>query len=371
MKNQTISMVIAVLLAVPAVSHAQSRAEALKPHLDRVWNRWADLPAQYRKQNKPTLERYLGLFTTGNGFTWNREWADFARSMGPEFAPFYADVVEAMKVAEAIEAGFPDPDDKLPQIAQAIFGHTPTNALLFVHNDVFETILLLQQQNGTRPDILLINSSRLMDQSYMKVVLDRYPQELTFKPTDISKTVFNTALRRKEQGDADFQDLRVVDGKVHADGIQLVNSLAVLMMQEISRSLPQKPAAFLPSLHKPEPVHAWRHLHSAGMFFAWQKPSRTSSPSEIIAEWQSLLDSAAPAGSPVHGEMANAIGQSVHAAAGIFDANGKKDVADNLFRIWDQRVKSVTMVSGRDIVIDEHGKMVQQDKSSVRGKPRH
>jgi hypothetical protein len=285
--------------------------------------------------------------------------------MGSDFRPFYADVIEAMKVAEAYEAAFPYPQEKLQEVADAILASTPTNALLFVHNDVFETILLLQQQKGGRGDILLVNSSRLMDQSYVQIILDRYPGDLRFEPTEMSKRVFAVARERKDRGDVEFRDLRVEGEIVHADGVQVVNSLILLMMQDIGRCVVDRPVLFLPSLHTPEPVDAWRSLENVGLFFRWGEPSARPG-SDPIAEWQSLLDAAAPAGALLHNEMAEACAQSLYAAIGIFAAQGQKDVAGRLLGMWDQRGRTVVVVQGKEIVIGKDGKMVRQDKSSVR-----
>jgi len=368
MKHHNFLTLAAILLATPTLCHSQTRAEALKPHLDRVWNRWAELPSPYRKQHRSTLAQYLGHFTTSNGSMWNHGWTGFTRSMGPEFAPFYADVVEAMKVAEAYESSFPDPKEKLPKIADALFENIPTNALFFVHNDVFETILLLRQEKGKRGDVLLVNSSRLMYPSYIQILLDRYPMDFQFKQGEISKAVINAALQFKDEGNAEFRDLHVVNGKVRSGGLQLATSLSFIMIQEISRSVSVRPVVFMPSLQKPGPVQAWRSLHGSGMFFTWKKPSANTAR-DPISEWQTLLDAVAPVGESLHGGMANAFGQSVHAAVGIADAQRRKQFSDRLLRMWGQRTKDVTMVSSRNIVIDEEGKMVQQDKSNVRGKP--
>ena len=348
------------LLVISTSCYAQSRTQALKPHINRIWNHWSNLPAEYKKQHRVTLENYLALFTKSNGYTWNREWSQFSSSMGSIFQPLYSDVIEAMKVAEAFEACFPNPEQKIENIAETIFKYTPANAVLFIHNDVLETILLIRQQAGVRPDVLIINSSRIMDRSYMQIILDRYAEELAFEETELLKNVFNIASQRKAVGDAEFQGLKGKGERFSAEGPQLLNALSFLMMQEIGKKIPNRPVMFLPSCSSYEPICAWRNLGNTGIFFTWKKTSISSE--NIMIEWENLLDAAAPSGSPVHEEMANAIGQSIYTAADILNTQGQKDVSEKLLEVWGQRVKSIAMVLGRDIKISKEKKMVQQIK---------
>ncbi len=361
MKRRIVPFLAIAMIAATAPCLAQTRAEALRPHLDRIRARWANLPAEYQARHRAMLDRYLGEFETANGFTWNRAWPAFARSMGPQFPPFYADVFEAMKVAEAFEAGFPDPAKRLPGIAGAILGQVPTNALLFVHNDILETVLLLQQQSGTRRDVLLFNSSRLMDPSYLTVALDRCSKDLAVRPSEISKAVAAAALRRRDQGDSEFAEVHVKDDRVvRAAGVQLVDALGLLAMREIAGFAPRRPALILPSRRQPEPVQAWSALHRSGLLFTWQSPSQDGPPDDIVQLWQPLIDAAAPAGATVHGEMVNALGLTVMAAADILTARDRKAEADPLLRMWENRRKGLAIVASQDILIDPRGAMLQR-----------
>src|ERR1022692_4920982 len=132
MIRQSFALVLLNVFMSLVQCHAVSREEALKPQLDRVWSLWKKLPADYQERKEQTLEDYLSLFTTTNGFTWNRQCTAFLNSMGPEFVPLRADLIEAMKVAEAYEAGFPNPEERLPGVADVIFERVPNSALLFV-----------------------------------------------------------------------------------------------------------------------------------------------------------------------------------------------------------------------------------------------
>lgn len=357
MKIKTLLLASLALLATSTSCYAESREQALKPHINKVWDHWSDFPAEYKRLHQATLKSYLDLFTTSNGYTWNREWQRFTSEMGPEFQPLYSDVIETMKVAEAFETCFPNAEQKIDNIAGVIFNNTPTNALLFIHNDVLETILFIKQQTGFRDDVLIINSSRMMDNSYMKIVQGRYPEHLMFSVTNLSQQVFDIAEQRKLEGDAEFKGLQCIDGKINAKGVQLLNSLALLMMKEVSKTMPDRPVSFLPSLHTREPVVAWHSLKNNGLFFTWKDVSTSRN---VMQDWETLLDASAPSGSSVHVEMANAVGQSIYAAADILNAQGEQEVSDKLLKKWSQRAMSVTMVSGKDIIINKENKMVQQ-----------
>lgn len=280
--------------------------------------------------------------------------------MGLEFQPLYADVIEAMKVAEAFEACFPNPEQKIKGIAGTIFNSTPPNTILFIHDDVLEGILLVNQQAGVRPDIVIINAARIMDRSYMQIVLDRYAKELNFGDPELSKNVFKMAEQRKAERDTLFQNLQGEGEQIKAEGPQLLSALSLLMMQEIGREAPNRPALFFPSRWTREPIEAWSSLSNRGIFFTWEKLGNSSD--NTIAEWEGLLDALAPAGSPVHVAMANAIRQSVYAAVDILNAQGEKEVSDKLLGLWNQRSKSIIMISGKDIEITKEKKMVQQIK---------
>ncbi len=278
--------------------------------------------------------------------------------MGPQFTPLYADVIETMKIAEVYEAGFPNPEVKLPGVADAIFQAVPNNALLFVQNDVLETALTLRQQDGKRKDVLVLNSSRMMDQSYLQIALGGTHPALTLGLTNLNKRVFEEALRKKQNGDAEFQSLEVSGSQFHADGIKLIGSLSRLMIREISGTMPEQTALLLPSLPDSGSVAGWTALTNNGVFFVLQ-PGHSMPKRGVLSDWETVLEQAAPLGQPLHSEMANAIGQSMRATVAILIAQGQTEVADKLRNLWTERLKVVEVIPSKDIRITKEGNMVQ------------
>ena len=346
------------LCLLPFLSVAASREPALKPHLDRLWSRWKDLPPEYQRQKRLALENYLALFTSTNGAAWNDQWTVFTTKMGPEFTPLYADVIESMKIAEVYEAGFPNPDEKLPRVADAIFLGVPSNALLFIQNDVFETALTLRQQDGKRKDVLVLNSSRVMDQSYLDIALGGAYPALKLGLTNLTKRVFEEALRKKQNGDPEFQGVEIAGGKFHADGIKLITSLSLLMMREISGTMPDRAALFLPSLPDGGSFANWTTLTNTGVFFV-VAPGNSLPERSLLSDWDAILEPAAPFGRQLHSEMANAIGQSMRATVAILTAQGQIEAPRKLRNLWAERLKGVKVIDSKEIRINVEGKMVQ------------
>jgi hypothetical protein len=331
----------------------------MKSHLDRLWSRWKDLPPEYQRQKRQTLEDYLALFTSTNGAAWNDQWTIFTTKMGPEFAPFYADVIETMKIAEVYEAGFPNPDEKLPRVADAILQGVPSNALLFIQNDVFETALTLRQQDGKRKDVLVLNSSRVMDQSYLGIALSGAHPTLKLSLTNLTKRVIEEALRKKNNGDAEFQGLQIAGEKFHADGIQLITSMSLLMMREISSTMPDRAALFLPSLPDGGSFASWTTLTNNSLFFVLA-PGHPLPERSLLSDWEAIFEPAAPLGCPLHSEMAVAIGQSMRATVAILTAQGQTEAPDKLRNLWAERLKGVKVINSKDIRITKEGKMVAE-----------
>ena len=346
-----------VLLSIFA--QAASREQALKPRLDRIWSLWKELPPEYQRQKRGALESYLSLFVKTNGAAWNERWPAFANDMGAEFHPLQADVIEAMKISEGYEACYPNPEDRIQQIGDFIFARTPTNALLFVHHDLFETILTLRQREGVRKDVIVLNSSRIADSAYLEAALAYSGAKRSTNLLGSGQRAMQKAIDKKLSGDSEFRELKIVGGKAAVYGIQLMDSLSRLTMAEIASDFPGRAALFLPAVREDATVAAWKTMSNSGMFLAVSAKA-VPSMTNTHADWKGLIDLAAPAGKPLHAEMKKAISQSIDAIAGVLVENGQKEIAERLQRSWNERLKNADLIDSREIRINEKGRMILQ-----------
>jgi hypothetical protein len=336
-----------------------TREKALAPHISYLMKNFSELPAEYQRTHKQTLEQYLNLFTSSNDITWNTEWESFLESMGQEFAPYKADVLEAMVVAETYQACYPDPQIRIPQIASVLFDQISKNALVFVHQDVFSSILQIEQQaSGKREDVVIINSARIMDSSYQKILASRYPSLMGLDKSAIER-VFDEAKKQKLAGNREFKGLEIIDGKVRVHGYDIMCSLSLIMMKEISKSNPSRPAVILPSVREFwKPIQAWNTLNPNGIFCVWDEDS-ASAISNPSSNWIEFINTVAPINSPLQVRLSNSLGKIVNAHAFVCKTNGNEELAKELFNSCGKRMKSVRIVKGESITIDKSGKMVE------------
>lgn len=347
------------VLVVP-VCPGISREEALAPNFNQLMQSYAALPIDYQQRHKEKLDAYLTLFTTTNDIAWNAEWANFIKKMGPEFIPCRPAVLEAMVVAETYQACYPSPELRIEKIASALFSEIPTNAIVFIHHDVFESILRIEQQaSGLRNDVIVINSARIMDASYMKIVADRYPSLAGLGPSAFS-TVFAEAKKQKTAGNKEFESLQVINGIVTMNGYDIICSSALLMAKEISKSNPTRPTLIMPAVRDFwKPVPAWDSLTPIGLFCCWDGTMTAKSPSDVIASWMQFIDAVAPLNQPLQVRLSNATGKAINAAGFVHKDNGDGQTASALFQLCGNRMKCLRMVPGEAIRIDENGQMVE------------
>jgi hypothetical protein len=336
-----------------------SRKEALAPHIDLVMKRFSDLPEEYQETHQQTLEQYLNLFTSSNDIQWNSEWGSFIETMGKEFAPLKADVIEAMLIAEAYQACYPNPESRISDIASSLFSEIPTNSIVFIHQDLFETILRIEQQTSDRrKDVIVINSARILDNTYRPILATRYPSLAGLDGTLITR-VFDEARKLKEAGNEEFESLQVINGKVTMNGYDMIASGALLMAKEISKSNPSRPVVFLPAVREFwKPVPAWNTLQVNGIFCTWSDTPDTKG-SNSFSSWSQFIDTVAPANSPLQARLSNSLGRVVNAHAFICKSNGDDNSAKKIFGYCGERMKNVRMVKGENITIDKSGKMVE------------
>jgi hypothetical protein len=337
-----------LLVIANSQATGQTLSDALKPHLEIIRDGMQAMPPEYRQKHTAELERYLGLLSTANGVTCNRELHGLVKSMGPDFNPLWAAVTEALKVTEAYEAALPDPEKKLPKIAQAVLAGIPTNTVLFINCDVLETTVLIQQQAGLRQDVILLNSARILDKNYLKIILARYPKRLSFDPVNILKKTIEEVIDRKKAGDQLFKDVQIVNDKASFQGIALVYAVGVVLMHKIVDTVPDRPVLFMPALYHIKSVAMWQDMHGFGIFFTWKKP-KAKKPNSTLANWKDLIDAAVPEGGAVHTEMANAIQRSLQAAYQILAIQENTRQARALYYLWSQRRNTIKLVSGSSI----------------------
>jgi hypothetical protein len=337
-----------------------SREEALAPHLNQLMKCYAALPADYQQRHKEELDTYLTLFTTTNDIAWNAEWGTFIKNMGPEFLPCRPAVTEAMVVAETYQACYPSPESRIANIASVLFSEIPTNAIVFIHHDIFESILRIEQQaSGMRNDVVLLNSARVMDAAYLQIAADRYPALAGLGSSTIGR-VFEIAKNRKRAGDKEFENLQIINGTVAANGYDAICSLSLLLAQEIAKKNPARPALIMPSVREFwVPVPAWNSLTARGLFCGWEDLETGCSPADVTASWARLMVAAAPLNLPLQVRLSNTIGKTVNAAGFVQQADGDDQTASALFQRWGNRLKSLRIVKGEDIRIDENGQMIE------------
>jgi hypothetical protein len=354
-----LSIVLIAIFVSPILSSAATRDQALKATEDVLWSRWSRLPADYQKQKRQVLEQYLTSLSNTNAMAFNDQWESFVTTMGPTFAPLRPGVIEAMKVAEAFEAGFPSPEQRLPAIADALLNRIPTNAIFFTEADLFETVVVLRQQENRRRDVLVFNSTRILDPDYLQIALDRAGQRAGPQAKDLVKTVMQEVMRRRQANDENFRDLEISDGQLRASGFLLLTSMGKLMMKELFAAFPGRPAVLLPTLRDGVPISCWTNLDTAGLLFVVE--GRAGGKRDALTEWQSLINAAAPPSQALHTAMAKVIKNSIEASAAIFEAHGLAELSRNLHRYWENRMQQIELVRSQDIRIDATGHMFRTD----------
>lgn len=337
-----------------------SREEALVPHIEQVMKSYEILPAEYQQMHLKELESYLALFTTSNDIRWNSKWDSFIKNMGKEFSSCRPAVIEAMVIAEAYQACFPEPESRISTIASVLFSEIPTNAIVFIHQDVFEGILRIEQQaSGLRKDAVIINSGRIMDASYIKIVSDRYPSLAGLDPSTL-KGVFEEARKQKNSGNKEFANLQIVNGIIKLNGHDIVCSASLLMAKAISKANPSRPALILPAVREFwKPISAWNSLTPSGIFCYWNSAMAIKPPSDTVSSWAHLLDAVAPLNQPLQVRLSNATGKTINAAGFVHKFHGDDQSAKALFQLCGTRMKSLRMVDGASISMDENGTMVE------------
>src|SRR5262245_25412566 len=93
-------VLLAAVFSFAFVTHAMTREQAMKPHLDVLWSEWKKLPESYQKEKRQGLEKFLSEFTTTNAVGWT-SWDVVVEKMGPEFKPLHIAFMEVQKVPEA------------------------------------------------------------------------------------------------------------------------------------------------------------------------------------------------------------------------------------------------------------------------------
>ena len=243
-----ITAAISVLFAAPIFAENISRAEILQPDIDRLWKNFETLPKDYQSEHRDILANYLKLFTTTNDIAWNDAWMPFVKSMGEEFQSSMAYSIEVMKIAEAHVAGYPQPEVKIPAIADHIFSQVPTNAILFIHEDVLESMLSIEQyRSNKRLDVALIDPGRLPEDGYMSYLKTKYPDVIKFDIKKRATTIMKEAIAEKEKGNPEFFSLAVVGERVTVPNVDAVLSIALLHMKSIAADNNDRPSVLLPS----------------------------------------------------------------------------------------------------------------------------
>ena len=347
---------------LPSLSRAATRAQALRPIEDALWLRWARLPAEYQSQKRQALEQYLALLSRTNAAAFNDQWESFVSAMGPTFAPLRHEVIEAMKISEAFEAGFPSPEQRLPAMADALLDRMPTNAMFFTEADLLETVIVLRQEDNRRRDVLVFNSSRILDADYLQIALDRAGQHGSPRAKDLVKTVMQETLRRRQANDESFRDLEISDGQLRAPGVLLLTTMDKLMMKELLGAFPGRPGVLLPVVRAGVPTSCWTNLDAAGLFFVVEEP--VEGKRDALAEWQSVINAAAPPGKALHAETAQVIRNAIEASAAILEAHGLAEVSSNLRQCWENRVQEIELVPSQDIQIGATGQMFRKHATS-------
>jgi hypothetical protein len=346
------------LLVLPILSSAATRAQAVRPMEDALWSRWARLPAEYQSQKRQALEQYLTLLSRTNAAAFNDQWEAFVSTMGPTFAPLRHEVIEAMKISEAFEAGFPSPEQRLPAMADALLDRMPTNAMFFTEADLLETVIVLRQHDNRRRDVLVFNSTRILDADYLQMALDRAGQHGSPPAKDLVKAVMQETLRRRQANDESLRDLEISDGQLRAPGVLLLTTMNKLMMKELLTAFPGRPGVLLPVVRAGVPISCWTNLDAAGLCFVVEGP--VDGKRDALAEWQSVINAAAPPGQALHTEMAKVIRSAIEASAAILEAHGLAEVSSNLRQWWENRVQEIELVPSRDIRIDATGHMFRK-----------
>jgi hypothetical protein len=305
--------------------------------VDLLWSQWKNLPEIYRKEKRQALEKFLSVFTTTNATAWNSSWETLNATMGPDFQPLHTAYIEIEKVAEAYEAGFPEPEQKLPAIADIILERVPTNALLFTQTDLFETFLRLRLQEGRRRDVLVLNSSRIMDTSYLDLALKSQGKATARAPEEMGQRVFQEAIKRKQAGDAEFSGLEISGGVVHADGAQILNSLSRLLMKELYAAMPERPVILIPASRPGDATAGFVAMTNASLLFG-TGPNGTANGQGLVDGWRKLLEVAAPESKPLHVELAQTINDSIEAAAAVLRSRNQNEAADKLLLLGKERI---------------------------------
>ncbi|NQT94451.1 MAG: hypothetical protein HQ559_16970 [Lentisphaerae bacterium] len=247
-----------------------------------------------------------------------------------------------MKVAEAYEATSPESEQRMAAIGDFLLSKLPEQSLLFVHNDVLETILVLREQEfGGTNAVVIMNSSRILDQAYMALVQQRYQTDLPVNAQAITRRVMEVARRAKEDGQSEYEGVQLINNSVALRSPETIDLVSTLAMIEIAHSLHRRPTFFIPASRSSRIPSRWARFQTYGVFLTITPSQLTAPPPEVEKEWQSLLNAALPVGAEVHPEMINSLQDCISAASRIQRERQDFGTGDRLERIWLRRLKEV------------------------------
>ena len=155
----------------------------------------------------------------------------------------------------------------MPAIADVILERVPTNALLFTQTDLFETFLRLRVQEGRRRDVVVLNSSRIIDASSLELTLREQKVRLARSAEEMCQKAFQQALDRNKAGDAEFSGMEISGGVVNAKGAQILGAITGLLMKELSAALPERRVMLLPASTRGASTAGFVAMTNASLLF--------------------------------------------------------------------------------------------------------